>query len=81
MNKLIIVIIALLLLAVGLYFWLQLPASSPYGEQPLAQPTTSNPTLSQPSDATPAINEELDRVDLGDLDKEFEEVDRDLQGL
>lgn len=81
MNKLIIAIIVLILLAVGLYFWLQLPASSPYGDQTPTQTAPPSPVPAQPSDTTNAINEELNRVDLGDLDREFEGVDRDLEGL
>lgn len=80
MNKaFIIAIIILVILAVGLFFWTQYSAYSPLQEkQPAAQ---ISPPAPLPVDATGEISRDLDAVDPGDLDREFQEVDRDLEGL
>ncbi len=83
-KSLIVAIIILVAVAIGLFFWLQYSFYSPLQEQeqkqqPAAQ--TSPPASAQPSDTAASISRDVDAVDLGDLDKEFDQVDQDLQGL
>ena len=69
MNKnTIIAIIVLGILALAGVWWFQ----SSKGPSPASE---------QPSDTTGAILQDADALDLGDLDKEFQDIDRDLQTL
>lgn len=87
MNKFIIATIVLILLAFGLFFWLQLQYKqySPYKEQPsqaVPPPPQPQPSVqTPPSDTTASISRDLDTVDLGNLDQEFDAIDKNLQGL
>lgn len=73
MNKNIITAIVVgLLVVVGLVFWMsQAPKES------------ANNNLQQEgeSDSTTSINQSLEGVDVGDLDKEFQQIDIDLKTL
>ena len=67
-KKLLIAIIVIVLAAAALWWWQsQVPAA------PSAEETGS--------DDTATISQELDAVDLGDLDKEFQTIDADLNAL
>ena len=70
MNKTLMMIVGLAVLVI-LGIWL-------FGSSASA-PT--NDTASQPTDSTASINQSLDSVDVGDLDKEFQDVDASLNSL
>jgi FtsZ-interacting cell division protein ZipA len=69
MNKNIIIgIIVVAILVLGGLWWMRSNKSS--GPAPLPA-----------ADTTGAIIEDADALDLGDLDQEFQDIDRDLQTL
>lgn len=72
MKKALTIIIVLVILAV-LVIWLVSKTSAPGG------PADADEILGQ--DTTSAINEQLESLDLGDLDAEFQEIDADLNQL
>ena len=69
MNKnIIIAIIVLVILALGGLWWVRSNKGSNY--VPL-----------QPNDTTGMIIQDADALDMGDIDKEFQDIDKDLQTL
>lgn len=66
MNKTLIAIIVLAAVVI-LGFWLMGPAEAP--------------SDTAEADTTAAINQSLNSVDLGDLDKEFQDVTAELNNL
>ena len=54
---------------------------SNYIVPPAPQPVATPPSGETPSDSTTQINQSLNDVDLGDLDKEFQQIDADLNSL
>lgn len=81
MKTLIAIIIILVIVALGLYFWLQYGAYSPLQEQQVPPPQSAASEPPAPSDSTQSITQDIDSIDLGDLNKDFEEVNRDIEGL
>ena len=77
MNKIIltviILIIAIVLIGFGVWVW-----QSQKGIQPAA-PKAGAPVVKE--DSTASINDALNRVDINNLDKEFQEIDADLNSL
>lgn len=78
MTKTAIIIIIVILVGAVILLWMFNPGqyAPPQPQQP--QPQTQTPP---PADSTQSINQEVDAVDLGNLDREFETIDKDLQGL
>jgi hypothetical protein len=72
MKKILTIIIVLVVLAV-LVFWLATRTSAPTG------PADTAEILGE--DTTSAINEQLEGLDLGDLDAEFQQIDAELNQL
>lgn len=66
-QKLLIAIIVIILIAAGLWYW--------------QSNRSSAPTESTGDDTSAAISQELGTVDIGDLDKEFQTIDADLNSL
>lgn len=64
-KNLVLILVAVALIVLGFWYW----NSAKDGASPL------------PVDNTTAINQELDGVDLGDLDKEFQDIDAALGTL
>lgn len=88
-TSLAIAIGAALLLIIGIIVWQLAAAPEPSG-QPVPPPGAprSAPVSEQPGevpvpvdDTSRAINQDLENVNVGDLDSEFIEVDKDLQQL
>lgn len=74
MNKnilIVIVVVAVLVLA-GVWFWSRQSSAPSQTQQPLTQ---------ESSDTTASINADLNALDLGDVDKEFQDIDTDLNSL
>lgn len=67
----------IVLIVLGIWFWqVQKKAIAP--ETPEAIQQTA--PISQ-EDSTPVIDQELNSIDLGDLNKEFQTIDTDLNSL
>ncbi len=77
MKKTLIIVVIVIIIAV-LAIWLVYrspePVSSPAGE-------TAETAEVSGGDTTSVINSDLDSLDLGDLDAEFEQIDADLNQL
>ena len=67
MKNIIIILIILAILLLGVFYFLDM-------NQPDLQSELED-------DTTASIEADLDEVDLGDLDKEFESIDQDLNSL
>lgn len=77
MNKklsifLVIIVLLIVITAVGIVVW---KMQSSYVTPPTDEPTTVL------DDSTSAIDQSLENLNIGDLDKEFQEIDSDLNNL
>ncbi len=80
MKKILIVIVIVILVAIGAWWWMSqggIPAYAPTTGQ--EAPEASAVALD--ADNTARISQELDSVDMGSLDNEFQGVDKDLNSL
>ncbi|MDP3727613.1 MAG: hypothetical protein Q8R35_03165 [bacterium] len=68
-KKLLIAIIVIVLAAAALWWWQSNAPATPSAGETVG------------SDDTAAISQELETVDLGDVDKEFQAIDADLDSL
>ncbi|MBI1971443.1 MAG: hypothetical protein HYS52_01170 [Candidatus Wildermuthbacteria bacterium] len=66
MNKIIIIIVIIAAVALGIW-WLN-----------SRQQETPRRGVQQPNDTTQAITDDLQTLDLGDIDREFQSIDADL---
>lgn len=84
-NLLVIAIIVVILLVVaGVAYWmLSAPSATIQQQQQVREIVpTPTPTTELDNDTTASIERDLDATtNLGDLDAEFSDLDRDLQGL
>ncbi|MBI1984645.1 MAG: hypothetical protein HYS60_00855 [Candidatus Wildermuthbacteria bacterium] len=69
-TKIVIGIVILLLLALGLWWWQSGNLVSLQG-----------PATQGPNDTTGTIQQDLNSLDLGDLDAEFQEIDSNINQL
>jgi len=76
MKKTIIVIIILAI--VGVLFWMFKSETNIPATETTNIPTTQNQVVD--AEIT-TINEEIESIDVGNTDKEFDDVNKDLQGL
>lgn len=76
-NKLILIVVAVILLGLVVYFATRsgAPSGGLYGEG------SNEPPALEGSDNSAAINQELQGVDLGDLESEFQSIDSELNNL
>ena len=72
-TKNIVLLIGIAVVAV-LLFWFWQQGVIPFGQQ------TEEPAGIE-GDTTQEIQQQLDEVDLGDLDAEFQDIDKDLESL
>ena len=79
MNKNIIIGIIVLAILVLAGIWLMGSNKGPESALPTVQPQA--PSESQPSDTTGMIIKDADALNVGDVDKEFQAIDKDLQTL
>ena len=76
MKKTIIIIVILLI--VGILFWMFKSKTSAPATDTINTPATQ----AEVGDAEiTTINEEIESIDVGNTDKEFDDVNKDLQGL
>ncbi len=79
-NIFIAIIIIAVLVLIGLGFWLwQSNVQAPAAPAKTSEPTSPTTGLSQ--DNTAIISQEIQNIDLGDINADFKEIDKDLQGL
>lgn len=92
MNKqtIIAVIIITILAAAGICVWFVLQQTSVETNLPVNVSLSPSPSHSQSPSPSPsvmetdspeAINQDLNKVDTGDLNKDFQEVDKDINSL
>ncbi len=72
-TKNIVFLVGIAVIAV-LLFWFWQQGVIPFGQQ------TEEPAGTE-GDTTQEIQQQLDEVDLGDLDTEFQDIDKDLESL
>ncbi|MDP3014926.1 MAG: hypothetical protein Q8N28_00660 [bacterium] len=72
--------VVVILIGLGVWYWQSQEEKiiTPPATVPTA-PATAPATVKE--DSTSAINQELDNIDVGDLDKEFQAIDTDLNSL
>lgn len=75
MKNTIITIVILALVLLGIIYY---RAQKPVDSGPAPAQTSTSPG---PSDSPAAINRDLDEIDLGDLDPEFQDIDADVSSL
>jgi len=84
-NALIVIFgLLLLLILIIIWYWGVKKTVVPPEMTPSISPSpTPSPTqsVSLKEDSISAINEELNSIDLGDLEKEFQTIDADLNAL
>lgn len=74
-----IVILLVLVVFIAIIVW---NMQSSYVTPPTVQPGTTLPVSETvPTDSSVAIDESLKGIDVGDLEKEFGEIDADLKNL
>lgn len=78
-TQITIVVLVLLFvtLAVVLFLW-RSGSEAPYSAPLVNQPVTPAPA---PQDTAAAITEDVSKIDIGDLDKEFKNIDSSLNSL
>jgi uncharacterized protein YpmB len=75
MNKktaIIIVIVAIAAAIFYFYYWSQ---------QPVEAPTIAGQPAATAEDTAAAIDNDLNNIDVGDLDKDFQEIDKNTESL
>lgn len=68
--------VVVILVGLGIWYWQS-------QEEEIVAPSAAIPTApaTVKEDSTSAINQELNSIDVGDLDKEFQAIDSDLNSL
>lgn len=76
-SKILIIGAAIILIGLGIWY-------SQTQKGKIVAPSVNAPEAGQSitkEDSTSALNQELDSIDIGDLDKEFQTIDSDLNSL
>ena len=71
---LIIIGVAVVLVGLGVWYW-------QVQEKEIVAPSVNVSAPIVKEDSTIAVNQELDNIGIGDLDKEFQAIDSDLNSL
>jgi len=66
------VVVVVVLVLAYLFLNVPYPKPMPNGGMPVVEPVT---------DEAASITNDVDSIDVGDVDKEFQDIDRDLQAL
>jgi cell division protein FtsN len=85
-SKTVLIIVAVVIVAIIAVIWWQMGGKkeSPVSKMgPTEVPTDVSPEVPAGTleDTTPVINQELQSIDTGDLEKEFQQIDKDLNNL
>jgi len=79
-----IVVAVILIIIIALAWWWYGSGGEVY-EEPLPQEPTGEISDEVPEegleDTTPVINQDIDSIDLGDLEAEFDQIDAELDNL
>ncbi|HHE67512.1 MAG TPA: hypothetical protein ENL33_00400 [Candidatus Parcubacteria bacterium] len=73
--------LAAIILLLGVWHWWKEEISAYFEGMPYPSGVSVSVSKSVPEDTTKAINQELNNIDIGDLDAEFEAIDQDLNSL
>jgi len=81
-------VIAILIL-LGIWYWLAqkkvvtpvTPTPAPQAPAPTAQPSAPQVPAAPKEDSVSSINQELNSIDTGSLDQEFQAIDADINSL
>lgn len=76
-NILIAIIVIVAAVVIGFVVWFIQSSQAPTVPVPLVEDASK----SAANDAVSAVNSEIENIDIGDLDKEFQDVDADFQSL
>lgn len=80
MKKNIIIPVLVIIIAGGLIYW-YLNYAKPVSPEPESVSTEQIEINLSKDDTTASINNAIDSIDLGDLDKEFQAIDAELENL
>ncbi len=72
--------VAVILVGLGIWYW-QVQKEKNVAPPEIIPTAPATAPLNFQEDSTSAINKELDNIDVGDLDKEFQAIDTDLNSL
>ena len=76
-NILIAIIVIVAAVVIGFVVWFIQSSQAPTVPVPLVEDASK----SAANDAVSAVNSEIENIDIGDLDKEFQDIDADFQSL
>lgn len=84
-SKTVLIILAVIIIAIIAVVWWQVEKKEPPVSEigPTEVPTDVSPEVPAGTleDTTPVINQELQSINTGDLEKEFQQIDKDLNNL
>lgn len=79
MSKTLWTIVIIIIVAVGAWLW-YLSDRIDLTKEPSTEGLPQLPVVSE-EDTTTQIQQDLEQIDLGDIDKQFESIDADLNNL
>ena len=80
-NTLIIVAILIVLVIAALAWWQQQGPKETIPTSSVGGSTSTLPAVSPAGDQPQAINDSLQNIDTGNLEKEFQAIDKDMNAL
>ncbi len=76
-KNIIIIAIVIIIIGAGLAYWYL----NYYKISQVESPAVQSGAVLKEGDTTTSINNAIDSIDLGDLDKEFQAIDSEIQSL
>ncbi|MEK7568153.1 MAG: hypothetical protein AAB498_00795 [Patescibacteria group bacterium] len=76
-NILIAIIVIVAAVVIGFVVWFIQSSQAPTVPVPLVEDASKSAV----NDTVSAVNSEIEKIDIGDLDKEFQDIDADFQSL
>ncbi len=76
-NILIAIIVIVAAAVIGFVVWFIQSSQAPTVPVPLVEDASKSAV----NDTVSAVNSEIENIDIGDLDKEFQDINADLQSL
>ncbi len=73
--QLLLLLVVIILALFGIVYYATVPKSSSIRSDTMQDSKTT------PSDTTSAINDDLQKLDVGEIDSQFQDIDRDLNSL
>lgn len=72
-----IIVVAIIIIVAGLAYWYL----NYYKSSQVESPADQGSSVLKQGDTTTSINNAIESIDLGDLDKEFQDIDSEIQSL